>query len=728
MNLFKNHIFSAKVIDSYYRLKKLYLLRLQDFLHRKDNEKIRKSRYLSRDLSWLQFNHRVFAQSHNPRRNIFERLKFAAIAFSNLDEFFMIRVGSLYNYIDFGNERTDYCGLKLLPFKRKLFSDAQFFLNEYYNYFNTELMPKFEENGFKIVSRDNLEEHELEEVSAYFKSTIYPMLTPLTADGNSALPLLLNKTLIFGVVTETLGKKKVSFVQIPSNLPRFYSIEVGNLSRLLPIEEIIRWKIADLFRNVHIVSTSLFRIIRNGDFEEVDVEDLDKNFVEEIKKKLKKRLTGRVVRLDIEGSYSEYLLKWLKKSFLLEDNNIFILNNLLDMTCLWQLVNNPIFSDQRVTPMPCVMPVSYPVHDKTKIFDTLKQQDILMHHPYNSIEIMLDLLEQAAEDNDVLAIKITIYRLAKKSRIVDALEKAALKGKHVSVLFEVKARFDEERNLENAQRLQKAGAFVVYGVAMLKTHCKLLMVVRKEDKNTVRYVHLSSGNYNEDTSKIYSDIGLLTTDETIANDVNELFNVITGNSKPYQYSRLLTAPVQMKNGLLELIRKEAKNAKKGIPSRIVIKVNSLQDKDFIDELYKASNAGVRITLIVRGICCLRPGREGLSENISVISIVGDFLEHTRIYYFHNAGEPLVYSGSADIMVRSFERRIECLFLIANPMLKQEAINILACNIKDNMNSYFVLENGNYVKETLNGEKPFSIHEHFFQVTPEEVANASLMVL
>ncbi len=723
MGKFRKYIRSFNPKDRFLRLKKLYLLRLEGLLNRQDNEKIRTSPYISRDLSWIKFNHRVFDQSKNERRNIFERLKFAAIAYANLDEFFMIRVGSLYGYIDLNKDRTDYSGLKLIPFKKKLFSDAQFFLSEYYNYFNADLEPLFEPNGFKLITIDDLEHHELEKVGEYFRDTIFPMLTPVSAEGEATWPILLNKTLIFGVVTEVNGRKRLNFVQIPSNLPRFYCIEMGERLWLLPIEEIVRWKMDVIFRNGPVLSSTLFRIIRNGDFEEVDVDDVDKDFIEEIKKKLKKRLTGRVVRMDVEGHYSDFLVSKLKKSFGIEDENIFICNSLLDMSCLWQLVGHPRFAPKMHQPPAPVMPVGYPVHDKDHLFETLKAQDILLHHPYNSMEIMLDLLDEAAADKDVLAIKITIYRLAKKSRIVDALEKAALNGKHVSVLFEVKARFDEERNLENAQRLQKAGAFVIYGVGLLKTHCKALMIVRKEKDKTTRYVHLSSGNYNEDTSKIYSDLSLLTTNEGIANDVNELFNVITGNSKPHEYNYIITAPVMMKKKLIQMVQQEAENAKRGIPARIVLKVNSLQDKDFIDELYKASKAGVRITLIVRGICCLRPSREGLSENISVISIVGDFLEHTRVYYFHNAGEPLVYSGSADVMVRSFERRIECLFLITDPFLKKEVINVLACNIKDNMNSYFVLEDGNYVKETLNGERPFSIHEHFFHVTPEEVQQA-----
>lgn len=726
MSKLRKYIRTFNPVDSFLRIKKLYLLRLESLLNRKDNEKIRNSPYISRDLSWLQFNHRVFDQAHIERRTIFERLKFAAIAYSNLDEFFMIRVGSLYNYLDFGKDRTDYSGLKAMPFKKKLFSDVQFFLNEYYQYFNTSLQPLFEQNGFKIVAQDDLSAEEKMAANDYFQGTIYPMLTPLAAESHNALSLLLNKTLIFGVVTEEKGKRKINFVQVPSNLPRFYCLEREGISYLLPIEEIVRWNMGELFRNVPLQSVTLFRIIRNGDFEEVDVDDVDKNFIEEIKKKLKKRQTGRVVRLDVESHYSDHMVNWLKKHFDLQSENVFICTNLLDMTCLWQLIGNPKFADKMPKPPEPVAPLSYPVHQKELIFETLKKQDILLHHPFNSMDVMLDMLSLAAEDKNVLAIKITIYRLAKKSRIVDALEKAALNGKHVSVLFEVKARFDEERNLENAQRLQKAGAFVIFGVGTLKTHCKILMVVRKEGPKTARYIHLSSGNYNEDTSKIYSDIGMLTSNEALAHDVGELFNVITGNSKQHEYSHIITAPVTMKKRLLELVRQEAANAKKGLPSRIVIKVNSLQDKDFIDELYKASQAGVHITLIVRGICCLRPGREGLSERISVVSIVGDFLEHTRIYYFHNGGDPLVYSGSADVMVRSFERRIECLFLISDPLLKQEAINILSCNIKDNMNSYFVLEDGNYVKETLNGDRPFNIHEHFFHVTKEEVGKAVLV--
>ena len=325
-----------------------------------------------------------------------------------------------------------------------------------------------------------------------------------------------------------------------------------------------------------------------------------------------------------------------------------------------------------------------------------------------------------------MAIKITIYRLAKDSRVTAALLKAAENGKHVSVLFEVKARFDEENNLREAQRLQKAGCFVIYGISSFKTHTKLLLIVRKEGEKVTRYVHLSTGNYNESTSKLYTDLGLLTTNEVYAHDVSEFFNVITGHSMPDVYHNLITAPKDMRQQIVELIRNEAENAKKGLPSGIVIKINSLQDKESIDELYAASQAGVPIKLIVRGMCCLRPGRSGLSDNIQVISIVGQYLEHSRIYYFHNAGQCKVYVGSADMMVRSFERRLESLFMITDDLLKQQIINILQFNLKDNVNGYVMHEDGTYTrKHPEEGEKEFNLHHEFYEVTKEMLLDVDL---
>jgi polyphosphate kinase len=352
------------------------------------------------------------------------------------------------------------------------------------------------------------------------------------------------------------------------------------------------------------------------------------------------------------------------------------------------------------------------------IFETMKRGDILLHHPYNNFEPVIQLLEQAADDPNVLAIKITLYRISKNSRISNALFRAAEQGKHVSVLFEVKARFDEENNIKEATRLQKAGCFVIYGIPGLKTHTKLLQVIRNEGSHVMSYAHLSSGNYNEDTAKLYTDLGLLTTDTRITQDISEFFNVITGHSMPTHYEHLITAPRDMRNRLIEMIQTEIDNHKAGKTAGICWKINSLQDTLTMEALYRASQAGVPVLLIIRGICCLRPQRKGLSENIYIKSIVGNYLEHTRIYYFHNEGDPKVYGGSADVMVRSFDRRIESLFELVNSRAKNLAITILNWNLRDTVNSYEMQEDGNYWK--VESEEPFDIHQEFYQIKEEDL--------
>ncbi|OYX14249.1 MAG: polyphosphate kinase 1, partial [Algoriphagus sp. 32-45-6] len=374
-----------------------------------------------------------------------------------------------------------------------------------------------------------------------------------------------------------------------------------------------------------------------------------------------------------------------------------------------------------------VKPLSYPEEGRAEIFEILKEKDILLHHPYNNIDSILDLIEKAAEDPGVMAIKMTIYRLAKESRITKALLRAAENGKHVSVLFEVKARFDEENNIREAKRLQKAGCFVIYGISNLKTHTKLLLIVKKDDQEITRYVHLGSGNYNEDTARLYTDIGLMTTNEVLANDVSEFFNVITGHSVPSDYRNLITAPRDMRNQLIHFIEQESENARNGLPAGIFIKVNSLEDSEIIYALYRASQSGVTVKLIVRGICCLRPGRKGLSENIEVISLVGDFLEHSRIYHFHNNGNTRTYSGSADMMVRSFDKRLESLFKVESPLLERQLMNILSFNLRDNVNAYVMQEDGTYVaKHPKEGESEFSVHREFFCLDADEVMKVRLI--
>ena len=716
---------------------------------------IDQSDYLSRDLSWLKFNERVLDQARSTQpplgnRTLMERLKFLAISASNLDEFFSIRVGSLYNYLDYHKQRVDYSGLREVPFRKALFTAAHQLAQDQQAVFSGQLLPIFAENGLQLASYTDLTDAEQDEATNYFDRAIYPTLTPMLYDYTHTFPVLLAKVLIFGVVTQNPDgtelkslrsededdRQRLSFVQIPANLPRFLSFEHEDTIVFMPIEEIVRQNIKKLYRNVDILAVNLFRITRNGDFTLDENDDDEVDFIDEVRQKIKNRRLGRVTRVEIEtddsGAESQsrvsspWMLNLLKKRWEIDDLNIFESHTLLDFSALWQIIGNPEFKNDMPLPHAPVPPLGLGRDKTDDIFELIKQRDLLLHHPYNNFEPVLQLLEQAAEDTNVLAIKITVYRLAKRSRITEALLKAAENGKHVSVLFEVKARFDEENNIREAQRLQKAGCFVIYGISRFKTHTKLLLVVRNEGSRVVRYAHMATGNYNEDTSKLYTDIGLLTTNETYTHDISEFFNVITGHSVPNQYQYLITAPRDMREQLLRLIRIEADNARRGLLSGICIKVNSLEDKQVIDELYKASQAGVPIRLIVRSICCLRPHRTGLSDNIMVRSIVGDFLEHTRIYYFHNNGDPKVYGGSADVMVRSFDRRIESLFFLADQRVKQQAILILKNNLRDNVNAYELKEDGDFKKcDVPAGSEPFNMHQRFFEVTEKEVMDARL---
>jgi polyphosphate kinase len=695
----------------------------------KSQDIISKAKFISRDLSWLKFDERVLDQARDQNRSLFDRLKFLAITASNLDEFFTIRIGSLYNYIDFGKERTDYSGLREVPFKQTLIASAQEFSKEKHRLFVDEILPQFPENGLLLAKLADLSAEELSDVETYFNRTIYPMLTPMVFDHTHTFPSLLAKTLIFGVVTvghsDKKGHKgkpekdhKISFVQIPLNLARFYVIEREDMVVFLPIEELIRHSLQVLYRNVEIESTTLFRITRNGDFDVVEHEDTETDFVDEIKKKIKDRRLGRVTRVEVEKEHSEFLLGEMLKRWSLEKSDIFVKQSILDFTCFWQILKHSDFKGKMAVNPAVVPPLGLKTVKIGDIFETMKRGDILLHHPYNNFEPVIQLLEQAADDPNVLAIKITLYRISKNSRISNALFRAAEQGKHVSVLFEVKARFDEENNIKEATRLQKAGCFVIYGIPGLKTHTKLLQVIRNEGSHVMSYAHLSSGNYNEDTAKLYTDLGLLTTDTRITQDISEFFNVITGHSMPTHYEHLITAPRDMRNRLIEMIQTEIDNHKAGKAAGICWKINSLQDTLTMEALYRASQAGVPVLLIIRGICCLRPQRKGLSENIYIKSIVGNYLEHTRIYYFHNEGDPKVYGGSADVMVRSFDRRIESLFELVNSRAKNLAITILNWNLRDTVNSYEMQEDGNYWK--VESEEPFDIHQEFYQIKEEDL--------
>ncbi len=692
---------------------------------------INKSNLISRDLSWLNFNYRVLNLVKDRNKTILEKLKFLSIVASNFDEFFEIRVGSLYNYIDNNKKRVDYSGMREAPFREYLLKKCSKFFKDFNSFFVEEIKKELKQNNIIVGEIKDLDEEGKKRVKKYFKKTVFPMLTPMVYDNHHSFPILMNKVIIFGVVTkskDSSNKKKISFIQVPINIPRFFEYKIENKLFFIPIEKIIKEYIDEFFRNVHIESVSIFRIIRNGDFTLEESEDIETNFLEELKQKLKDRKFSRVVRIETNNSVDSYLLESLKSRFRVDNHNIFklTLKSLLDLTSLNQIIEYSEFTDLLPSFPAPIKSLDINKESDSSIFKILSKKDIFLHHPYNSFNPIIKLLNEAADDPNVLSIKITLYRTAKNSTVIDALLKAAENGKHVSVLFEVKARFDEENNLKNGLKLEKAGCYVIYGIGSLKTHTKLLLIVRREGKKIKNYAHMGTGNYNEATSKLYTDLSLMTSNQKYTKDALEFFNVITGHSIPDEYENLITAPYYMKDKIISLIQNEIDNSKAGGEGKICIKINSLQDKDVIEKLYEASNSGVKIYLIVRGICCLRPGRKDLSENIKVFSIVGDYLEHSRIYYFHNLGDPLIYSGSADIMIRSFKRRVESLFKINQESIKQQIITILNYNFRDNCNSYLLQEDGSYIKNENNNKKEFNVFKEFYKLNRKKIENSIVL--
>ena len=696
-----------------------------------DSNSINQSNLISRDLSWLNFNYRVLDQAKNTSRGILDKLKFISIVASNFDEFFEIRVGSLYNYIDNNKTRIDYSGLREKPFRNYLLDQAQVFFEDYNNCYTNEILNSLKSKKIIIGDIDSLDDEGRKKVKKYFKKTIFPMLTPMVFDNLHSFPILMNKVLIFGVVTKSKiesNKQKISFIQVPLNIPRFFEYQIGDKYFFIPIEKIISKYITKFFRSVYVKSISLFRIIRNGDFTLEESEDIETNFLEELKQKLKDRKFSRVVRIEISNAFDDFLLESLKERFKLDDNNIMRLStkSIIDMTSLNQIYEfDEFLNNSNEYPSP-ITPFDMEENYNKNSFEILTEKDVFLHHPYNSFEPVIKLLYEAAEDPNVLSIKITLYRTAKNSRVIDALLKAAENGKHVSVLFEVKARFDEESNLKNGYKLEKAGCYVIYGIGTLKTHTKLLLIVRREGKKVKNYAHMGTGNYNETTSRLYTDLSLMTSNQKYTKDALEFFNVITGHSVPDDYENLITAPIYMRDKILDLIEKEINNSKLGLDAKICIKINSLQDKKVINKLYEASNKGVKICLIVRGICCLRPARKNLSQNIEVLSIVGDYLEHSRIYYFHNNGKPIIYSGSADIMIRSFKRRIESLFKINDESIIKQAITILNFNLKDNCNSYILNEDGSYTKKEIEKNQKFDLFKEFYSLKRKNLDDSIIL--
>ncbi len=689
-----------------------------------DIKKFNKPEYfVNRELSWLKFNDRVLSEARDKNLPLFERLKFLSITASNLDEFFMVRVASLKDQVHAGYEKTDIAGMTPKEQLLEISNQTHELVQAQYNTLNRSLLPALSKAGMHLVAEhENLSKKQQEFVDRFFEDNVYPVLTPMAMDSSRPFPLIRNKTLNIGALISKKDRKKgketleFATVQVPSVLPRVIPIpsdKAGDATVIL-LEEIIERNIDKLFLSYDVVCAHPYRIMRNADLtiDEDEAEDL----LVEIQKQLKKRQWGEVIRLEAEEKMDKRLLKVLKTEFSIKNEDIFFINGPLDLTMLMKVYGQDGF-DQYKTPKYNPAPVPEFQNDKN-IFEVIREGDVFLHHPYMSFDPVVNFVRQAAKDPDVLAIKQTLYRVSGNSPIIAALAQAAENGKQVSVLVELKARFDEENNIVWAKMLEKAGCHVIYGLVGLKTHSKITLVVRREEMGIRRYVHLATGNYNDSTAKLYTDCGIFTCDERFGEDATAVFNMLSGYSEPKRWNKLIVAPIWMKDRFLKLIEREADNARKGQPAHIMGKMNSLCDPVIMSALYYASSCGVKIELIVRGICCLKTGIPGVSEHIQVRSIVGDFLEHSRIFYFYNGGREEVYMGSADWMPRNLDRRVEIVFPLEDEEIKKKAIHVLELELKDNVKAHLLQPDGSYVKPDKRGKALFNSQMEFCKEAQE----------
>ena len=652
--------------------------------------------FINRELSWLEFDARVLGEAEDVLNPLFERLKFLSITASNLDEFFMVRVASLKDMVNAGYTKKDIAGMTAAEQLAALDERTHAFVKRQYKIYNDELVPALAREGFHIIGSHEELTHEQEIfVDKYFHEDVYPVLTPMAVDSSRPFPLIRNKTLnIAALLKKKNGDDGTEFatVQVPSVLPRFVRLP-GEQDTIILLEEIIERNIDKLFLNYDILCAYPYRIMRNADLsiDEDDAADL----LKEIEKQLKKRQWGQAIRLEVQGNIDKQLLKRLKSELNITDSDIYRIDGPLDLTFLMKLYGSFDYAKLKT---PKYMPAPVPeLMNGKNIFEAVREGDILLHHPYQTFDPVVDFVRQAANDPGVLAIKQTLYRVSGNSPIVAALAAAAENGKQVSVLVELKARFDEENNIIWARKLEQAGCHVIYGLVGLKTHSKITLVVRREEDGIRRYVHLGTGNYNDSTAKLYCDIGLFTCSPAIGEDATAVFNMLSGYSEPVGWNKLSLAPLWLRDRFHYLVEREIRHAKEGQEAHIIAKMNSVCDKDIIELMYKASKAGVKIELIVRGICCLIPQLEGVSENITVRSIVGTFLEHSRIFYFENGGNPEIYMASADWMSRNLDRRVEIMFPVEDAKLKKEVKHILDVQLADNVKAQLMQPDGSYVR-------------------------------
>ena len=669
--------------------------------------------YDNRELSWIKFEHRVLNEAKDKEIPILDRLKFVSITSSNLDEFFMVRVASLKDMEHAGYTKKDIAGMDPTEQLCAIGKEVHALVEKQYNTYNRSLMPILRKEGIRIIGAyEELNEKQATYVDKYFMEHVYPVLTPMAVDASRPFPLVRNKSLNIAALIKSKhpnstlqqgSKQELEFatVQVPSVLPRLVPIP-GEDDRytFTLLEQIIEKNMAQLFLNYDLVCAYPYRIMRNADlsFDEDEASDL----LKEIQKQLVKRQWGEVIRLEIEHKADKRLLQVLKEQLAVSGKDVYEIAGPLDLTFLMKMYGLSGCDDLREK---LFVPQKNPrILPGESIFDEIKKGDIFLTHPYETFDPVVDFIKQAAVDPDVLAIKQTLYRVSGNSPIIAALAKAAENGKQVTVLVELKARFDEENNIVWAQKLEKAGCHVIYGLVGLKTHCKIALVVRREEDAITRYVHLGTGNYNDSTAKLYTDCGIFTCNENYGEDATAVFNMLSGYSEPARWNKLVVAPIWLRDRFIALIDREIAHAKEGKEAYIVAKMNSLCDRQIIEKLYEASSVGVEIYLVIRGICCLRTGIPGVSEHIHVTSIVGTFLEHSRIFYFYNNGQEDIYMGSADWMPRNLDRRVEIVFPVEDDVIKDRIKHILDVLLRDNLKAYAMLSDGTYAKMSRRGKQ------------------------
>lgn len=703
------------------------------------------AKFYNRELSWLEFDDRILNEARDTKNPLLERLNFLAITASNMDEFYIVRVASLRDMQSIDFQERDIAGFTIDEQLERIDQKTRRTMSLMYSTYTRSLVPSLAQEKIFLKNYEELSDQLKMIADSYFKTVLYPILTPMAVDSSRPFPLIYNRMLNMCVMLEnnpedvklqdravdgisnakhTVNEDKYMYatVQIPTVVKRLYQIPTDEGDVFVPVEQIIRANTDMLFNGQRVVATAFYRVMRNADLD-ID-EDEAEDLLKEIEEQVRRRRFGEIIRLEVQDDIDSYLLKYIVDELEVDEADIFSVNGPIDLTFLSKLTSackgkHPELCYKAHEPAEAASfdgPVS-----ELDIFEQIREKDRIVHHPYETFEPVLEFVKQAARDPNVLAIKQTLYRVSDRSPIIASLLEAAQNGKQVMVLVELKARFDEENNINWAKKLENAGCHVIYGLVGLKTHSKITLVVRKEEDGIRRYLHLATGNYNDVTAKIYTDLGLFTASESFGEDASEFFNMLSGFSIPQSWRRLIPAPLWMKDYFVARIRREADNAKEGKPARIIAKINSLVDETVIKALYAASNAGVKIDLIVRGICCLRAGIPGMSENITVRSITGRFLEHSRIFYFYNEGHEDVYLASADWMPRNLNRRVELLFPIEDPDCRARVMEVLEVELADTVRAHFLAPDGTYHKADLRGKEKLDSQQKLIDLADAAVA-------